>query len=126
MFLLSVLFLFLFCFFHVIIDAGEVVYKESNQSLEFVNAINALTVKSGGDCPEYTFAGIVNALGQDPHLDSPMYVFTDAGPKDATEENIEEVKILAEMNEITIHFLLTGIPNELLESFRSTFVSEYV
>ena len=38
-----------------------------------------------------------------------MYVFTDAGPKDATEEKIEEVKILAEMDDVTIHFLTTGI-----------------
>lgn len=89
-------------------DAGEVVFKESEQSLEFVDAINALTAHRGGDCAEYTLAGIVNAFGQDPLFGSPMYVFTDAGPKDATEEKIEEVKILAEMDDVTIHFLTTG------------------
>ena len=101
--------LFYFIIFHALIDAGEVVYKESNQSLEFVDAINALTAHRGGDCAEYTLAGIVNAFGQDPLFGSPMYVFTDAGPKDATEEKIEEVKILAEMDDVTIHFLTTGI-----------------
>lgn len=39
---------------------------------------------------------------------SPMYVFTDADPKDDTKENIEEVKLLAEESEITINFLTTG------------------
>lgn len=37
-----------------------------------------------------------------------MYVFTDADPKDATDENIEEVKLMAEELEITINFLSTG------------------
>ena len=108
---LLVLFIYLFYFiiFHALIDAGEVVFKESEQSLEFVDAINALTAHRGGDCAEYTLAGIVNAFGQDPLFGSPMYVFTDAGPKDATEEKIEEVKILAEMDDVTIHFLTTGI-----------------
>lgn len=89
-------------------DAGEMVTKQDNQSMEFVQAIDALNAHKGGDCPEYTFQGILNALGQEPLLGSPMYVFTDAGPKDATPENIEEVKMLAEDDEITINFLSTG------------------
>ena len=84
------------------------VIKEDHQSIEFVQAINALNAHSGGDCPEYTFQGILNALGQGPRFGSPMYVFTDAGPKDATPENIEEVKMLAEADKITINFLSTG------------------
>ena len=76
--------------------------------MEFVQAINALNADKGGDCPEYTFQGILNALGQEPRYGSPMYVFTDAGPKDATAENIEEVKMLAEKDKITINFLSTG------------------
>ena len=89
-------------------DAGGMVTKENDQSMEFIQAINALNADSGGDCPEYTFQGILNALGQEPHFGSPMYVFTDAGPKDATADNIGEVKILAEADEITINFLSTG------------------
>lgn len=73
-----------------------------------MQAINALRAHKGGDCPEYTFEGILNALGQEPLFGSPMYVFTDADPKDATAENIEEVKMLAEADEITINFLTTG------------------
>ena len=89
-------------------DAGDLVTKQDDQSVEFVQAINALNAHSGGDCPEYTFQGIINALGQIPLFGSPMYVFTDAGPKDATAENIEEVKMLAEVDDITINFLTTG------------------
>ena len=43
-----------------------------------------------------------------PLLGSPMYVFTDAGPKDATTDNIELVKLMAEADEITINFISTG------------------
>lgn len=101
-------------------DAGEMVTKQDNQSMEFVQAIDALNAHNGGDCPEYTFQGILNALGQEPLLGSPMYVFTDAGPKDATPENIEEVKMLAEDDEITINFLSTGSchGDELHPAFR--------
>ena len=89
-------------------DAGRMVTKENDQTREFVEAINVLNADGGGDCPEYTFQGILNALGQEPLFGSPMYVFTDAGPKDATADNIREVKILAETDEITINFLSTG------------------
>ena len=39
-----------------------------------------------------------------------MYVFTDAGPKDASSENIEEFKYLAGPEEygVTINFFTTG------------------
>ena len=39
-----------------------------------------------------------------------MYVFTDAGPKDASDEFIEEVKYLASAEEygVTINFFTTG------------------
>ena len=89
-------------------DAGQIVIKEDGKAGEFVRAINDLTAHSGGDCPEYAFQGMLNALGQDPLFGSPMYVFTDADPKDATVENIEEVKLLANDLEVTINFLLTG------------------
>ena len=84
------------------------VFKEDLESKEFIQAINALTAHSGGDCPEYTFQGILNALQHYPLRGSPMYVFTDAGPKDATEGNIKQVELLAENYDITINFLSTG------------------
>lgn len=39
---------------------------------------------------------------------SPLYVFTDAGPKDATEADIQEVKMIAKANGVAINFLTTG------------------
>lgn len=85
--------------------------KEESEAGEFVAAINNLTAHGGGDCPEYTFRGMLEALYQDPAWGSPMYVFTDAGPKDATEYDVEEVKTLASDDEygVTINFFTTGI-----------------
>jgi len=87
-----------------------VVVKEESEAGEFVAAINNLTAHGGGDCPEYTFRGMLEALYQDPAWGSPMYVFTDAGPKDATEYDVEEVKTLASDDEygVTINFFTTG------------------
>ena len=53
---------------------------------------------------------MLEALYQDPQWGSPMYVFTDAGPKDATDEFIEELKYLASAEEygVTINFFTTG------------------
>ena len=53
---------------------------------------------------------MLQALYQDPQWGSPMYVFTDAGPKDATDEFIEELKYLASAEEygVTINFFTTG------------------
>ena len=91
-------------------DAPPVIVKEETEAGEFVAEINKLRAHGGGDCPEYTFKGMLEALYQDPAWGSPMYVFTDAGPKDATEYDIEEVKALASADEygVTINFFTTG------------------
>jgi len=48
----------------------------------FESAINGLTARGGGDCPELTFHGIIDAIKVgEPLPGSPMYVFTDAPPK---------------------------------------------
>ena len=86
------------------------IFKDEIEAGEFVQAINDLMPHGGGDCPEYAFTGMLEALYQDPQWGSPMYVFTDAGPKDATDEFIEEVKHLASPEEygVTINFFTTG------------------
>ncbi|XP_022793661.1 von Willebrand factor A domain-containing protein 7-like [Stylophora pistillata] len=90
-------------------DEPPVVVKDNAHAGEFVTAINNLKPHGGGDCPEYTFTGMLEALYKEPQLDSPMYVFTDAGPKDATPENIEEVKYMASVEYgVTINFFTTG------------------
>ncbi|PFX21152.1 von Willebrand factor A domain-containing protein 7 [Stylophora pistillata] len=89
---------------------SAVIKKNESNAGEFVKAINALTAYGGGDCPEYTFTGMLEALYHQPEWGSPMYVFTDAGPKDASEENIEELRYLAGSDAfgVTINFLTTG------------------
>merc|ERR1719309_791260 len=54
----------------------------------FAAAINKLRAHGGGDCPELTFNGIIDAIKVgDPLPGSPMYVFTDAPPKARGEYN---------------------------------------
>ena len=38
-----------------------------------------------------------------------MYVFTDAGPKDATALDVEEVKLMVQDYNVVVNFLTTGI-----------------
>ena len=67
-----------------------------------------MTANGGGDCPEKTFEGLLNALHATPRWGSPMYVFTDATAKDATPDNIDEVDYLVHREGITVNFFITG------------------
>ena len=51
------------------------------------------------------------ALNKMPVDGSPLYVFTDAGPKDAREADIEEIKTLATHFKVAINFFTTGKEN---------------
>ncbi|KAK3730532.1 hypothetical protein QZH41_017239 [Actinostola sp. cb2023] len=73
-------------------STGPVTFKDNTQGAFFVDAINKLSATGGGDCPELTLNGILDALYEHPDWDSPLYVFTDASAKDATPSNMEEVK----------------------------------
>lgn len=83
-------------------------YNDETEQLQFVKAITDLETHSGWDCPEYAFKGMLRAIYEGPRWGSPLYVFTDAYPKDATEENIDEVEALAAEFGITINFFTTG------------------
>ena len=80
------------------------------EAAAFVDAINDLRAHGGGDCPEYAFTGMLKALHEGPEWGSSMYVFTDADPKDATEENIGELKALVRNSVlgVKINFVTTG------------------
>ena len=88
---------------------GPVTYKSYTEGIQFKNAINALRAHAGGDCPELTFKGILDAIAESPNYGSPLYVFTDASAKDATSDNIVEVLEYADLNGITINFFTTGL-----------------
>lgn len=81
-------------------------YCEETERNRFVKAIDSLSPHSGGDCPELTFKGMNDAIDEGPQPDSPLYVFTDAGPKDATEDNIMYLKETAQAQGFVINFFV--------------------
>ena len=85
------------------------VYKDSSQGGQFVTEINKLRAHDGGDCPELTFKGILDAMSFSPLPGSPLYVFTDASAKDGTPENIAEAVTFAQAMGLTINFFTTGL-----------------
>lgn len=88
---------------------GPVTYRSYAKKYQFLTDIQKLRARGGGDCPELTFKGILDAMAEGPNYGSPLYVFTDASAKDHTEENLEEVLLFAEENGITINFFTTGL-----------------
>ena len=95
--------------FICIAGTGPVTYRSSAQKNLFVTDIQKLRARGGGDCPELTFKGILDAMAESPNYGSPLYVFTDATAKDHTKENVEEVLLFAEENGISINFFTTGL-----------------
>ena len=87
---------------------GPVIYRGFAQGQQFVNDINALKAHAGGDCPELTFKGIFDAMNFGPLPGSPLYVFTDASVKDASEDNFMEAVSFARAMGLTINFFTTG------------------
>jgi len=83
---------------------GPITYRNQSQREEFVDAIEDLDAKGGGDCPELTFTGMLEALNAGPRFGSPMFVFTDANAKDASIDNINAVKVAAYSSGATINF----------------------
>ncbi len=79
-------------------------HKNSQQKSEFVNAIQSIVVNGGGDCPELAFTGMLNALKAGPKLGSPMYVFTDAGAKDDSDDKKQLLKDYAAQYSSSITF----------------------
>ena len=55
------------------------------------------------------FKGILEALKKGPVGGSPLYVWTDAPPKDATDDNIVEAKNIATQAGISVYFFLTSL-----------------
>ena len=97
--------------FYFLVDpsnANPVTVKHETEAGEFEREIRGLRAHGGGDCPEYAFHGIREALSRLSIPRSPMYVFTDAGPKDATDLDIEEVKLMVQDYDVVVNFLTTG------------------
>ncbi len=84
---------------------------EAGKSNEFLKAIDGLSAGGGGDCPELTFRGIIDALnaGSKDDAKSPLFVFTDATAKDATPENTLMASISAKTKGASVYFFTTGL-----------------
>lgn len=75
-----------------ILGTGPITYKSPDGREDFVSAIGNLNARGGGDCPELAFKGMIDAFRPEPQIGSPMFVFTDATPKDGTISNIDRLK----------------------------------
>ena len=88
------------------LGTGPVTYCSETEKDRFVRAIAFLSPHSGGDCPELTFKGMSDAIDEGPQPDSPLYVFTDAGPKDATEDKVQYLQEIAQAQGIVVNFFV--------------------
>ena len=87
------------------IATGPITVKNAGEGTDFIKALEALRAIGGHDCPELSFKGMINALESGPQIGSPMYVFTDASPKDASIENKDIILDLAHNLDVKINFL---------------------
>ena len=97
-------------FFHVLLGAGPVTFREGSDRSAFVSDIDSLEAYGplNPDCPELAFTGMLNAIREGPTIGSPMFVFTDASAKDADSLNIADLKGMTEAMQVTITFF-TGV-----------------
>ena len=91
----------------MLVENGRAIKKAARKGQEFINEIQALRANGGGDCAEMAFKGILEALNKQPESDSPLYVFTDAPPKDASSHNITDVTVKAQALGVNVYFFST-------------------
>lgn len=92
------------CFLLFIIGYGPLTYKNDSNKNEFITAMSLLNVFGGRDCPEMSFTGMLEAFKANPQLGSPMFVFTDASPKDDSPANMQKLKTEASQYSTAINF----------------------
>ncbi|XP_065069649.1 hemicentin-1-like isoform X2 [Rhopilema esculentum] len=99
---------------------GPVVYKTESEGKAFIEAIDSIKPKGGGDCSELAFAGILEALNAGPQYGSPLFVITDASAKDDTLTNVKTAKVIAQSTGITVNFFTKpgGCDKKGIQSFR--------
>ena len=101
-------------------DYGPVVYKAEDEGKDFLQNIDKIQPKGGGDCAEMAFSGILEALNAGPQYGSPLFVITDASAKDDTLTNIKTAKVIAQSTGVTINFFTKpkGCDSKGIDSFR--------
>ncbi len=70
--------------------------------------LRRLKAVGGGDCEELAIEGIQNIFSSSVQYQSPIYVFTDAGAKDASEDNVDALKVMADGYQSSINFFLSN------------------
>lgn len=88
---------------------GPVTYMDKSQRNEFVSVVNSVDVDDGGDCDEMAISGIYEIYGNGIKMESPIYVLTDAGAKDAAEENLDALKAMVDTFGTPINFFLSNV-----------------
>ena len=100
------------------LDTGPVTSVNATERDRFVKVIESLEPHGGGDCPELAFKGMIDAINEGPLDGSPLYVFTDARPKDHTAVNVELLTAnLAFQEIITNFFAFDGSECSRVEQF---------
>ncbi|XP_060095078.1 von Willebrand factor A domain-containing protein 7-like [Heteronotia binoei] len=84
-------------------DVGPV--RKTQDVSTFESFIGGLTATGGGDCPEMSLTGLKLAL-QESMPRSKIFIFTDAGAKDAS--LLDEIKVLIDSSESEVNSALTG------------------
>ncbi|KAG8226077.1 hypothetical protein J437_LFUL006384, partial [Ladona fulva] len=77
----------------------------TEEPVKFVEALDELSVRGGGDCPEMAATGILQAL-EAAHPNSYLYVFTDASAKD--HYKYDQILELIQRKHSQVVFILTG------------------
>ena len=77
---------------------------QTYDSEDFLNAIGELIPQGGGDCPEPSIGALIRAIrASEPN--SPIYVYTDAGPSDPN--RLPEAEALISEKGVTVSYGLT-------------------
>ena len=90
---------------------GPMTYMSKEKKSQFYALINNVRIGGGGDCDELALTGIKEIYSSPLKYQSPIYVFTDAGAKDATDENIEALKEMIATYQTPINFFLSNTGN---------------
>ena len=80
---------------------------DHTQKLQFLSLVNNVKHADGGDCDELAITGIKEIFAAPLQYQSPIYVLTDAGAKDATDENIETLKEMIFGYQTPVNFFLS-------------------
>ena len=92
---------------------GNVEFMDGSKRDEFLTFVNNVNVADGDDCDELAISGIRAVYGFGVEEGSPIYVLTDAGAKDASEDNLLALEIMAFESRTPINFFLSNAGREI-------------